>query len=134
MSVEPFDYAGFAQLALDMIAAAGLAVQWRKPTADVVGSDPWRDERIGDHIEFAPNMVFLSPIDAARGRGRAEFAMFSHDSEVPVYSEVGLLAGSCGFIPEVTDRLYRNNNVSEIVAIDKIAPNGLPILYFVAVR
>ncbi len=134
MSVEPFDYAGFAQLALEMIAAAGQVAQWHKPKPQVAGSNPWRDIRDGAPVEFAPSMVFLSPIDAARGRGRADFAMFGNGTDVVVYSEVGLLAGSCGFVPEITDTLLRNNIVSEIVAIDKIAPNGTPILYFIAVK
>ena len=134
MTTRPFDYAGFAAMAVEMIAAAGQTVQWRKPQPDVEGSDPWRDDRDGEPIEFAPKMVFLSPIDAARGRGRNDTTMFSSGTDVVNYSEVGLLAGDCGFVPEVTDSLYRNGNVSEIAAIDKIAPNGTPILYFIAVR
>lgn len=134
MTTEPFDYAGFAAMALDMIAAAGAVVQWRKPKADVPGSDPWRDQRAGDPVPFAPAMVFLSPIDAARGRGRNDTTMFVNGSEIVNYTEVGLLAGNCGFVPEVTDAILRNGNIIEIVAIDIIAPNGTPILYFVAVK
>lgn len=130
--MSTFDYNEFVQLALDMLAEFGSPVVWQKPAPESVGNDPWRDERTGDAPRFTPNMVFFSPLDLARGRG--QFAMFAKGSDIVNYTEVGLLAGGCGFVPDVADTLTRNGKNVQIVEIDQVSPTGIPVLYFIAVN
>ena len=131
--MNAFDYSRSAATALRLLARYGQEVEWQKPAPAIDGSDPWRDDR-GDvpPTIFRPMMAFFSPLDLSRGRG--QFGMFANGTDVVNYSEVGLLAGSCGFIPEVTDVLIRGGNIAEIVETDKIAPAGVPVLYFIAVK
>lgn len=131
--IEKLDYGDFIALAIELIGEAGEDVVWQKPASVVEGSSPWRDERgVGIPTSFPATIAFFSPLDLARGRG--QFAMFNSGTDIMSYTEVGLLAGACGFLPEVTDRLLRNGETVEIVEIDKIAPNGVPILYYVSVK
>lgn len=131
--MNSFDYSRPAATALRLLARYGQEVEWQKPAPAVAGSDPWRDDR-GDvpPTIFRPMMAFFSPLDLSRGRG--QFAMFAKGTDIVDYTEVGLLAGACGFVPEVTDVLIRGGSITDIVEIDKIAPAGTPLLYFVAVK
>jgi hypothetical protein len=127
-----FNYDDFAAIALDLIEASGVQVLWQKPALPLDGADPWRDERDGIAESFSPTIAFFSPLDLARGRG--QFAMFNNGTDIITYTEVGLLAGSCGFEPDVTDTLIRSGNVLQIVQIDRIQPADIPVLYYVAVK
>lgn len=132
---DKVDYAEFATAALEMIADFGFQVVWEQPAAELLGQEPWRGERVGQPVQFTPDMVFMSPIDIARGRGRAEFGMFQNGTDVVSYNEVGLLAGACGFEPSVADVVIRDGKRYVVAEIDKIAPDPAnPVLYFIAVK
>lgn len=121
--------------ALRLITKNGAPVTWTKPAASDPGADPWRDERTGMADIHTPVMLFFSVIDAGRGGTRGFLKTFIGGTDVPDINEIGFLAGDCGFIPDQTDILeQQDGSVREIVAIDKIAPNGAPIIYFVMVK
>jgi hypothetical protein len=79
-------------------------------------------------------MAFFSPRDL--DRGVADFLGMMPKSEVPENAQVGLLAGGIIFTPENTDTIYFDEALSQALSIekiDRIAPNGEPVLYMVTV-
>lgn len=57
--------------------------------------------------------------------------------EVSASNEIGLLAGGLSFVPDDADTIVRDpDGAAErmaITKIDRLAPNGTPILYYVSV-
>lgn len=119
--------------AKELIAEFGRTCYWQKPAPvnggvagyPTVGTLP-------DLVEC--QMAFFSPKDL--DRGVSQFLDMIPGTEVPDNTQVGLLAGGIAFEPENADHIYfdtgRTTGVS-IIKIDKLAPNGDAVLYFVTV-
>lgn len=115
-----------------MIAAKGEACSWKKPVAEAAGADPWRDVRDEDAepLDYPVRIAWFSPRDLGRGTG--EFLAAIMGTEVPEGVMIGLMAGGQGFEPTVNDRITRaDSSTVEPMSIDRLAPDGTPILYFV---
>lgn len=118
--------------AKELIAERGELCQWCKPSPADPNAKPWRDVRAGIPATSNVSIAFFSPIDLQRGSGQAVSIMPGVD--IASYSEIGLMAGGNNFEPEITDYLIRTSGKAEIVAIDKVAPDGVGLLYYVAVK
>lgn len=69
------------------------------------------------------------------GRGTVEWLQKMMGTEVPESGEIGLLAGGLTFEPSDLDSIRRSNGATvSIKNIDRLAPNGEPVLYYVTVR
>lgn len=119
------------QAAKDLIDLFGEACSWQKP-APADGGDPGYPE---DGVTPDPvpcKIAWFSPRDL--GRGSEMFLALMRGTEVPATGEIGLLAGGLTFAPELVDHVIRaDGSLRSITKIDKLAPNGLPILYYVSV-
>ncbi len=131
MTANPFQ--DDIDAALEMIAEDGELCSWFKPAPDADDAKPWRDVRDGEPVEYENvSLAFFSPIDLARGSG--QFGMFEQGTDVPSYSQIGLMAGGQEFEPEITDWIVRISGKAEIVMLDKVAPNGIAVLWYVAIK
>ena len=110
-----------------MIAAKGAACEWVKPVAED-GGDAWNPQP-GEPIRKPVSIAFFSPKDLGRGSG--DFIAALRGTEVPTSKEVGLMAGGLDFEPSADDTIERWDGVKAIETIDRLAPNGEAILYFV---
>lgn len=114
-----------------LIAKWGEDCKWQKP-APKTGGVPGYPE-FGETPEPVPcKIAFFSSRDL--GRGSAEFLALLQGTEVPAGKEIGLLAGGIGFTPELTDTITRaDSSVISIEKIDRLAPAGIPVLYYVTI-
>lgn len=119
------------QTAKELIALYGEDCGWQKP-APLVEDVPGYPEE-GELPEPVPcKIAFFSPRDL--GRGSEEFLAMLAGAEVPTNKEIGLLAGGISFTPENTDTIIRSSGGEvAILKIDRLAPNGVPVLYYVTV-
>lgn len=125
-------YAEDIEAAREAIEEAGEDVVWIKAAARDPDAKPWRDQRDGQPERFPVSIAFFSPVDVSRGSGQT--FSFTNETDIADYSEVGLMAGDVPFQPDGRDKIERNGALKEIVAIDRIAPNGTPILYYVGIK
>lgn len=120
--------------ARELIDLYGVACDWQKP-APLVETVPGYPTvgNLPDPVRV--KIVFFSPRDLGRG-GEAFMALLA-GTEVPTTGEIGLMAGGLSFSPAVSDSLIRDPDSAKepltITKIDRLAPNGLPILYYVSV-
>ena len=120
------------QAAQELIALYGEACKWQKP-APIVEDEPGYPTTGAKPEPVNCRIAFFAPRDL--GRGTEEFLALLRGTEVPVNKEVGLLAGGISFSPELPDTLIRASGEEiAIERIDRLAPNGTPVLYYVTVR
>jgi len=111
-----------------MIATKGAQVVWRRPQR-AEGGDAWNPQP-AEPDDKTVSIAFFSPKDLGRGAG--EFLAALAGTDVPTSSEVGLMAGGLDFEPSDADVIIRWDGEKGIKSIDRIAPNGQAILYFVS--
>lgn len=114
-----------------LIARYGQSCQWQKaPVA--VGGEPGYP---GEEAPVAPapcKIVWFSPKDLGRGSG--EFAALLAGTEIPTSGEIGLMAAQgLTFTPEEADTVIKGGASVAIEKLDRLAPNGEPILYYVTI-
>lgn len=111
-----------------LIDKYGEACVWRKPAApdeDVQDAEPWRDVREGDPTDVDVKIAWFPP------GGQLAFLAAISDTEIPAGTELGLMAPG-DFEPLASDVLLRTGGVeAEITKIDRLAPDGTPVLYTV---
>lgn len=112
-----------------MIEKNGLVCVWKRAAPIAVDAKPWRDEREGSSLSFRAPMVFFSPSDV--GKGSELFAAKIGGTEVAGSTEVALMPSGLEFEPKIGDELYRNNVRLNVIKIDRLAPSGVPLLYYV---
>ncbi len=121
--------------AQELIAEFGQNCWWQKaaPADDITVPGYPTDGVVPDLIPC--KLAFFSGRDL--NRGAFEFLQqMGFSLEVPDSSEIGLLAGGISFTPELTDTIKRGASDADdcsIEKIDRLAPNGTPILYYVQV-
>lgn len=118
----PYDRAISA--ARRLIAKYGEACVWRKPADQDEDAEPWRDVREGDPDDNNVRIAWFPP------GGQLAFLAALGGTEVPAGVELGLMEGGVPFEPLVSDTLLRTGGVKvEITKIDRLAPDGTPVLY-----
>lgn len=106
-----------------LIAKYGEACVWRKPADPDDAADAWRDVRDGDPTDVDVKIAWFPP------GGQLAFLAAMTDTEVPAGTELGLMAPG-DFEPLASDVLLRTGGVeAEITKIDRLAPDGTPVLY-----
>lgn len=131
MAVE--DYADFIELGEELIAEFGQQCYWQKP-AVTVAAEPGYPGEGAEPQPVACMIAFFRPKDL--DSGVQQFADMIQGTEVSDNTEIGLMKGNVPFTPENPDRIRRGAADAEpisIMSIDRIAPNGTPVLYFVKV-
>lgn len=120
-----------------MIAAKGQACLWRKPAAVDPDAAPWRDVREGEPTDIPVFIAWFSPRDLGRGTDAFLQALSGASIDVPDGYEVGLM-GAGDFTPLPSDTIVKGTDdegpETSIVSIDRLAPDGSPIIYFVKVK
>lgn len=117
-------------LAQELIALYGADCLWQKPAA-VTEDEPGYPTEGALPDAIPVKMAFFTGRDL--GRGSEEFLALLAGMEVPANQEIGLLAGGLSFTPELTDWLTRDGTELTVKRIDRLAPNGTPILFYVTV-
>lgn len=120
----------FVQDAIEIIQEEGMLCQWQKQ-APITGGTAAYPTFGAQPTPVDVYIAWFRPQDL--GRGTLEFLELMKGTEVPTGTEIGLMAGGQPFTPERTDTLIKNGQVVVITKIDRIAPNGLPILYYISV-
>lgn len=119
------------ETAKELIALFGEECQWHKPAPETAGEPGYPGEGVKPD-PVSCKIAWFSPRDL--GRGSEMFLALMRGTEVPQTGEIGLLAGGLAFLPELVDHVERaDGSLRSITKIDKLAPNGLPILYYVSV-
>lgn len=123
------------QAAQELIAIYGADCHWQKPTPEGGGGVPGYPDEGVKPDPIPCKIVFFSPRDL--GRGTEVFAALMAGIEVSTSNEIGLMAGGISFVPDDADTIIRDpDGAAEalaIKAIDRLAPNGTPVLYYVTV-
>lgn len=126
-------YTPFIATAIKLIDRYGRTCYWQKPAPYSAGEPGYPDVgALPNEIEC--RMAFFSPRDL--DRGVMDFLGMMPGTEVPDNAQIGLLAGGISFTPENTDHIYLDEALTQALAIekiDRIAPSGEPVLYFVTV-
>lgn len=118
------------QTAIELIDLYGMDCLWQKP-APANGGVPGYPGAGTVPDPIPCRMAFFSARDLGMGSDAFMAAMVG--TEVPMSGEIGLLAGGLSFTPETSDSFIRGGAEMAIEKIDRLAPNGLPILYYVTV-
>lgn len=128
----PYDRA--KATALRLIDKFGADCLWQQP-APVVEDTPGYPSQGPLPDPIPCRIAFFRGKDV--GYGSEAFMALLAGTEVPTSGEVGLMAGDISFVPDDGDTIVRNpateNLRLTITAIDRLAPDGTPILYFVSV-
>lgn len=123
--------------ALRMIAAKGQACLWRKPAPLADAADPWRDVRDGEPTDAPVSIAWFAPRDLGMGTEGFLQALAGHSIDVPEGHEIGLMS-AVDFEPLTSDTIVKGTDPegaeTAITSIDRLAPDGTPILYFVKVK
>lgn len=113
-----------------LIARYGQACQWQKPAPEIEAEPGYPN--VGPLPDPVPvRIAWFSPRDL--GRGTEEFMAALVGTEVSGSSEIGLMEGGVPFVPDDQDSVIRDGQGLSIKKIDRLAPNGEPILYYVSV-
>lgn len=121
-------------VAQELIAEFGQQCYWQKPAVQVGTSPGYADEE-EEPEPIACMIAFFSARDLSRGADNWLQYMPSN-MEVPVGGQIGLMAGGISFEPAATDTVRRGSPTATPIAIealDLLAPNGTPVLYYVVV-
>lgn len=116
-----------------LIRKYGEECAWQKPPVETAGVPGYPG--VGATPDPIPcHLAFFSGRDLGRGRGLEAFLAMMQGMEVPQNGEFALLAGGIDFTPENTDTITRSDGSPVAIKdIDRLAPGGVPVLYYVAV-
>ncbi len=111
-----------------LIEKYGQECVWQKAAADDDSDEPWRDVREGEPTNHDVRIAWFPP-----GSNLAFLAALA-GTEVPTNAESGLMAGDVPFEPLASDIVFKGDDPEtgqrvEITKIDRLAPNGTPVLY-----
>lgn len=117
-------------LAKRLVAKYGEDCSWI-PAGVQGGGVPGYPNTTSQPASIAVKIAWFNERDLSRGR--KEILALMPGMEVPANCEVGLLAGGLTFEPTMLDTVTHNGTECAITALDKLAPNGTPILYYITV-
>lgn len=119
--------------ARELIFENGQDCWWQKP-APTVAAVPGYPTAGALPQPIPCQIAFFRPKDL--DAGVQQFMDTIPGTEVSDNTEIGLMAGDVPFTPDNLDRVRRGAVDAEpisIIKIDRLAPNGTPILYYVTV-
>lgn len=122
-------YDGAIATAKKLIDKFGMDCGWQRPAAEVE-AEPGYPTTGALPAVIPVRMAFFSPRDL--GRGTDEFMAALAGTEVSGSNEIGLLAGGLSFEPDDQDSIIRNGVGLSIKKIDRLAPAGVPVIYYVS--
>lgn len=126
-------YASFVATGQRLIDRYGQTCYWQKPAPiDDETTTPGYATVGAVPTPVECKIAWFSPRDL--DRGVQETLGMMEDSEVPEGMYIGLLAGGQSFEPDNTDTVRRgaiDADAIAVMSIDKVAPNGTDVLYFV---
>lgn len=120
-------YADDIATARELISEFGQKCLWQKRAPVTGGDNPWNPNQGAVPSAYPVDMVFLSP------KTGAKYLQMMNGTEVPVKSQVALVAGGLSFTPELNDTITRNGVAISVNRVDLLAPNGEDVLYYVEV-
>lgn len=120
-------YADDIATALELITEFGQPCQWQKPAPTTGGVNPWNPNQGATPPSYPVMMLFLSP------KTGAKYLQLMNGTEVPMKSQVALMAGGLPFTPELNDTITRNSVAISVNRVDLLAPNGEDVLWYVEV-
>lgn len=127
------DYLDFIADAKEMIDEFGQTCWWQKPGVKV-GGVPGYPGAAALPQPVACRIAFFRPKDL--DSGVMQFGDMMPGTEVSDNTEIGLMAGGLAFTPENIDMVRRgviDAPPISIIKLDRLAPNGTPVLWFVTV-
>lgn len=120
------EYSRAIATAQRLIAKKGLRCTWHSNRQQENAEKPWRPLDNNDTPVVVP-MLFLPT-----GRVGDEFRSLLQGTEIPQGAEMALM-GAVTFEPALTDTIQRFGQTLRLKTIDRIAPNGLPVLWVLGV-
>lgn len=126
-------------VAKQLIAEYGQTCYWQKP-APVVTAVPGYPTAgdLPDPVECT--IAFFSAKDLGFSRNLGDGYHRGQNEampDIPANAEIGLMVGDVDFEPASNDTVRRGSPTAErlpIVSIDRLAPNGTPVLYYVMLK
>ncbi len=114
--------------AREAIKEDGCPCQWWTPAEDDPNVAPWREGEGEATVRLLDAAIF-SPKDLGFGSG--SYGSLADGTEIPTSAEIAMFAAEPGFTPELTDWVeLPNSGKCEVVRLDRLAPNDIPILWF----
>jgi hypothetical protein len=105
------------------IKEAGQACTWRKLPRNANAQQPWKGQNAAPG-DFPVSILFLK-----QGLNSALLHLLKN-TDVTEGAPDAIMAGGQAFTPEITDVVIQNGVTRAIEAIDSLAPDGTPILYY----
>ncbi len=128
------DYLDDIATANELIDEFGQDCWWQKPAPPTGGGSAGYPVAGALPQPVPVRIAFFRPKDLDSGVQQAMDMIAG--TEVSDNTEIGLMAGDVPFTPENIDQVRRGAVDAEpisIVKMDKLAPNGTPVLYYVMV-
>lgn len=119
------------QAARDAIREDGCEATWWKPAGDDPDAKPWREGE-GEPSEFPVHVELFSPKDLGYGSG--SYGSSIDGTEIPTSAEIAMFAADPAFTPELPDWLELPTGKVEVIRLDRLAPNDIPILWFAWIK
>lgn len=118
--------------AREAIAEDGCEAVWWKPAPDDEDAEPWR-EGAGDPTPRPLQVALFSPKDL--GYGSSSYGSSIDGTEIPTSAEIAMFAAEPNFEPELVDWIVLpNSGKSEVIRLDRLGPNDIPILWFAWIK
>lgn len=109
----------------------GCEAVWFKPAPDDDDAKPWREGE-GEPTERPLNVCLFSPKDLGYGSG--SYGQMLDGTEIPTSAEIAMFAAEPDFNPELVDWIELPSGKAEVVRLDRLAPNDIPILWFAWIK
>lgn len=119
------------QAAREAIAEDGCEAVWWKPAPDDPDAKPWREGE-GEPQDYPVNVVLFSPKDLGYGSG--SYGQALDGTEIASSAEIAMFAASDDFDPELVDWIELPTGKAEVVRLDRLAPNDIPVLWFAWIK
>lgn len=116
-------YARQIAQAQKQIKRKGQACTWRKLPRNANVTQPWKGQSTAP-TDFPVSIVFLK-----QGLNSALLHLLTN-TDVTEGAPDAIMAGGLSFEPELTDVVIQNGQTMVLEAIDSLAPDGTPIIYY----
>lgn len=118
--------------AREAIAEDGCECVWWKPAPSDPDAKPWLEGE-GEPTQRSLRAAIFSPKDLGFGAG--SFGQLADGTEIPTSAEIAMFAAEPNFEPELIDWIVLpNSGKSEVIRLDRLAPNDIPVLWFAWIK